>query len=217
MPKRHQSAKTTAKMKRKSDVEVKNQPSQIDPPKGKLGVMIPGMGAVATTFVAGVEAIRKGLAKPIGSLTQMGTIRLGKRTDALSPKIKEFIPLATLNDLVFTGWDIFEDNMYAAASKAGVLEKQLLDQIKPFLSSIKPRKAVFDHNYVKKLDGPNVKKGKNKMDLAEQVRADIREFRKSSGATRLVTIWCGSTETFLEPTAVHESVKSFEKAMLAER
>src|SRR5882724_9090816 len=163
----------------------------IEPAKGKLGIMIPGMGAVATTFVAGVEAIRKGLAKPIGSLTQMGTIRLGKRTDALSPKIKEFVPLATLNDLVFTGWDIFEDNMYAAAAKAGVLERQLLDQVKPFLSSIKPRKAVFDHNYVKKLDGPNVKKGKNKMDLAEQVRADIREFRKSSGATRLVTIWCG--------------------------
>jgi myo-inositol-1-phosphate synthase len=143
----------------------------------------------------------------------MGTLRLGKRTDARSPKIKEFLPLATLNDLVFTGWDIFEDNMYAAAAKAGVLDAQLLDQVKPFLSSIKPRKAVFDHNYVKKLDGPNVKKGKNKMDLAEQVRADIREFRKSSGATRLVTIWCGSTETYLEPTAAHESVKSFEKAM----
>src|SRR5690349_547504 len=187
--------------------------SSLQPAKGKLGVMIPGMGAVATTFVAGVEAVRKGIAKPIGSLTQMGTIRLGKRTDALSPKIKEFVPLAGLNDLVFTGWDIFDDNMYAAASKAGVLERDLLDQVKPFLTSIKPRTAVFDRNYVKKLDGSNVKKGKNKMDLAEQVRADIREFRKSSGATRLVTIWCGSTETFLEPTAAHESVKSFEKAM----
>jgi myo-inositol-1-phosphate synthase len=202
-----------AQTKTKTETQSKHHSSEIQAPKGKLGVMIPGMGAVATTFVAGVEAIRKGLAKPIGSLTQMGTIRLGKRTDALSPKIKEFVPLATLNDLVFTGWDIFEDNMYAAAAKAGVLERQLLDQVKPFLSSIKPRKAVFDHNYVKKLDGPNVKKGKNKMDLAEQVRADIREFRKSSGATRLVTIWCGSTETFLEPTAAHESVKAFEKAM----
>ena len=200
------SRKTTA------EAESKPQGDRIEAPRGKLGIMIPGMGAVATTFVAGVEAIRKGLAKPIGSLTQMGTIRLGKRTDALSPKIKEFIPLATLNDLVFTGWDIFEDDMYAAASKAGVLERHLLDQVKPFLSSIKPRKAVFDHNYVKKLDGPNLKKGKNKMDLAEQVRQDIREFRKSSGATRLVTIWCGSTETFLEPTIAHESVKSFEKA-----
>src|SRR5277367_2394553 len=187
--------------------------SEIQPAKGKLGVMIPGMGAVATTFVAGVEAVRRGIAKPIGSLTQMGTVRLGKRTDARSPKIKEFVPLAGLNDLVFTGWDIFEDNMYAAASKAGVLERDLLDQVKPFLSSIKPRKAVFDHNYVKKLDGPNVKKGKNKMDLAEQVRSDMRDFKKTSGASRLVTIWCGSTETFLEPTAAHQSVKAFEKAL----
>src|SRR3984893_11762741 len=159
--------------------------SEIQSPKGKLGVMIPGMGAVATTFVAGVEAIRKGPAKPIGSLTQMGTIRLGKRTDARSPKVKEFVPLAGLNDLVFTGWDLFEDDMYTAASKAGVLERSLLDQIKPFLRSIKPRKAVFDRNYVKRLNGVNVKKGKNKMVLADQVRADIREFRKSSGATRL--------------------------------
>src|SRR5580765_499102 len=201
------------RQKSASSETTKRNRNEIQSPKGKLGVMIPGMGAVATTFVAGVEAVRKGIAAPIGSLTQMGTIRLGKRTDARSPKIKEFIPLASLNDLVFTGWDIFEDNMYAAASKDGVLEKQLLDQVKPFLTSIKPRQAVFDHNYVKKLDGPNVKKGKDKMDLAEQVRADIREFRKSSGATRLVTIWCGSTETYLEPTAAHESVKSFEKAL----
>jgi myo-inositol-1-phosphate synthase len=143
----------------------------------------------------------------------MGTIRLGKRTDARSPKVSDFVPLAGLNDLVFTGWDIFEDDMYSAAANAGVLEKSLLDQVKPFLSSIKPRKAVFDRNYVKRLDGPNVKKGKNKMDLAEQVRADMREFKKSSGATRLVTIWCGSTETFIEPGAAHQSVKSFEKAL----
>jgi myo-inositol-1-phosphate synthase len=181
---------------------------------GKLGVMIPGMGAVATTFVAGVEAIRKGLAKPIGSLTQMGTIRLGKRTDGRSPAIKEFVPLAGLNDLVFTGWDIFEDDMYTAASKAGVLESKILDQIKPFLSSVTPRKAVFDRNYVKKLDGVNVKKGKNKMELAEQVRADIQDFKKTSGASRLITIWCGSTEIFLTPTAAHQSQKSFEKAMM---
>jgi len=175
--------------------------------------MIPGMGAVATTFVAGVEAVRKGLAKPIGSLTQMGTVRLGKRTDGRSPKIREFIPLASLNDLVFTGWDLFEDDMYTAASKAGVLEQNLLDQVKPFLRSIKPRKAVFDRNYVKRLDGSNVKKGKSKMELAEQVRTDMREFKKSSGASRLITIWCGSTETFLEPGAAHQSVKAFEKAM----
>ncbi|HTS56247.1 MAG TPA: inositol-3-phosphate synthase [Terriglobales bacterium] len=187
--------------------------SEIQPPKGKLGVLIPGMGAVATTFVAGVEAVRKGIAKPFGSLTQMGRIRLGKRTDARSPKIKEFVPIAGLNDLVFSGWDIFEDDMHTAATKAGVLERELLDKVKPLLGSIRPRKAVFDRNYVKNLDGPNVKKGKNKMDLAEQVRADIREFKKSSGAARLVTIWCGSTETFLEASAVHQTVKAFEKGL----
>src|SRR5499427_1102907 len=185
----------------------------IEAAKGKLGVMIPGMGAVATTFVAGVEAIRKGLAKPIGSLTQMGTVRLGKRTDGRSPKVKEFVPLAGLDDLVFTGWDIFEDNMYDAASKAGVLDQRLLDQLKPFLSSVAPRPAVFDHNYVKKIDGPNVKKGKSKMDLADQLRDDIREFKKTSGASRLITMWCGSTESYIEPTEAHQSLKAFEKAL----
>src|SRR6201987_4092502 len=149
--------------------------TEIAPAKGKLGVMIPGMGAVATTFVAGVEAVRKRIGKPIGALTQMGTVRLGKRTEGRSPKIKEFVPLAGLDDLVFTGWDIFEDNMFDAATNAGVLDRYLLEQIKPFLQKITPRKAVFDHNYVRKIDGPNVKKGKNKMDLAEQVREDIRQ------------------------------------------
>ena len=211
MAKRQKHASTGVKVSAKS--ESKQHDSRIQAPKGKLGVMIPGMGAVATTFVAGVEAIRKGLAKPIGSLTQMGTIRLGKRTDGRSPKIKEFMPLARLDDLVFTGWDIFEDDMYSAAAKAGVLERDLLDKIKPLLAAVVPRKAVFDHNYIKRIDGPNVKKGKNKMDLAEQVRGDIREFKTTSGASRLVTIWCGSTETFLEPTAAHQSVKAFEKAM----
>jgi myo-inositol-1-phosphate synthase len=203
-----------ATRKKSAKTEATNQgASDVQSPKGKLGIMIPGMGAVATTFVAGVEAVRKGIAKPIGSLTQMGTIRLGKRTDGRSPKIKEFVPLAGLNDLIFTGWDIFEDDMYTAATKAGVLERSLLDPIKPFLSSIKPQKAVFDRNYVKRLDGSNVKKGKNKMDLAEQLRADIQEFRKNSGATRLITIWCGSTETFLEATPVHQSLKAFEKGL----
>ena len=150
----------------------------IEPAKGKLGIMIPGMGAVATTFVAGVEAVRKGIAHPIGSLTQMGTIRLGKRTDGRSPKVKEFIPLAGLSDLVFTGWDIFEDNMYAAARNAGVLERDLLDKVKGRLSAIQPMKAVFDHNYVKKIDGPNVKKGKNKLDLAEQTAAGHPRFQE---------------------------------------
>ncbi len=188
---------------------------EIAPAKGKLGVMIPGMGAVATTFVAGVEAVRKGISSPIGSLTQMGTIRLGKRTEGRSPKIQDFVPLAKLNDLVFTGWDIFEDDMYSAARNAGVLDVSLLDQVKPFLSKIRPRKAVFDKNYVKKLDGPHVKKGKNKMELAEQLRDDIRDFKKSSGADRLVMIWCGSTETFIKPGKVHKSVEAFEKGLRA--
>src|SRR5216684_8136402 len=147
-------------------------PVDIVPAHGKLGVLLVGLGAVSTTTIAGVEAIRKGLAKPIGSLTQMGTLRLGKRTDGRSPKIKEFVPLAGLDDLVFTGWDIFEDNMYDAASHAGVLDQRLLEQMKPFLSSLQPRPAVFDHNYVRRIDGPNVKKGKTKMDLAEQLRDD---------------------------------------------
>src|SRR5690348_9967198 len=185
----------------------------IEAAKGKLGVMIPGMGAVATTFVAGVEAVRKGLASPFGSLTQMGTIRLGKRTDGRSPKIKEFVPLAGLNDIVFTGWDIFEEDAYESAAHAAVLEKDLLTQIKPFLKSIQPRKAVFDRNYVKKLDGKHVKKGKSKRDLAEQLRDDIRDFKKKSGADRLIMIWCGSTEIFLERGEVHSSVKAFEKGL----
>ncbi len=185
----------------------------IQPADGKLGVMIAGMGAVATTFVAGVEAIRRGLAQPIGSLTQLGTIRLGKRTDGRCPKIRDFLPLADLNDLVFTGWDIFTDDMYAAAFKAGVLERELIARIQPFLESIKPLPAVFDRNYVRKLDGPNVKEGKSKMQLAEQLRADIREFKRSSGASRFVMIWCGSTEIFLQPCAAHQSLKAFESAL----
>jgi myo-inositol-1-phosphate synthase len=212
MPKRPTSARSRVEVKQ-SHSPKKAVAGDIQPAKGKLGIMIPGMGAVATTFVAGVEAVRKGIAKPIGSLTQMGTIRLGKRTEGRSPKIKEFVPLAGLDDMVFAGWDIFEDNMFDAATNAGVLDRYLLEQIKPFLSSIQPHKAVFDHNYVKKIDGPNVKKGKNKMELAEQVRDDIRQFKKSSGASRLITIWCGSTETFIQPTAVHQSIKVFERAL----
>jgi myo-inositol-1-phosphate synthase len=204
----------TRRSNAKGSPDLKKRGTQIQPAKGKLGIMIPGMGAVATTFVAGVEAVRKGLAKPIGSLTQMGTIRLGKRTDNNSPAVKDFVPLASLNDLVFTGWDIFEDDMYSAASTAGVLERELLQQVKPLLSSIRPRKAVFDRNYVRKLNGPNVKKGKNKMEVAEQLREDIREFKKSSGADRLVMIWCGSTEIFLQPTSVHADQKSFEKGLM---
>ena len=141
----------------KSAQQKQQEPARIQPAKGKLGIMIPGMGAVATTFVAGVEAVRKGLASPIGSLTQMGTIRLGRRTEGRFPQVKEFVPLAALDDLVFTGWDPFDDDMYTAAKKAGVLENEMLDKIKPFLGTVKPRPAVFDRNYVKKLDGHHVK------------------------------------------------------------
>jgi myo-inositol-1-phosphate synthase len=183
----------------------------IAPAKGKLGVMVVGLGAVATTMIAGVEAVRRGLAKPIGSLTQMGTIRLGKRTDNNSPLIRDFVPLADLNDVVFTGWDIFEDNVYESAAHAKVLDKETLEQLKPYLQSIKPLPAVFDQYYVKRLNGTHVKTGKNKMDLANQVREDIRNFGKS--VDRVVMIWCGSTEIFLEATPVHASIEAFEKGL----
>jgi myo-inositol-1-phosphate synthase len=159
--------------------------------------MIPGMGSVATTLVAGVEAVRKGIAKPIGSLTQMGTIRLGKRTDARSPLIKDFVPLAKLDDLCFTGWDIFADNMFEAARVARVLDRDQLETIRPFLEGIRPMPAVFDQHYVKRLNGTNVKKGKNKRDLAEQLRADIQAYKKVTA--RQVMIWCGSPRSFLPP------------------
>ena len=193
----------------------KNTPTEIAAAKGKLGILIVGLGAVATTFVAGVEAVRKGIAAPIGSLTQMGTIRLGKRTDGRSPLIKDFVPLADINDLVFGGWDIFTDSAYEAAANAKVLDKELLLQLKPFLDTIKPMPAVFDHNYVKLIDGPNVKKGKNKLDLAEQLRADIRNFKKKNKCDRLVMIWCASTESFQKASEVHASVAAFEKGLAA--
>jgi myo-inositol-1-phosphate synthase len=171
------------------------------------------MGAVSTTTIAGVLAIRKGLAKPIGSLTQMGTIRLGKRTEGRSPLIKEFVPLASLDDVVFGGWDIFNDNAYDAACTAGVLDKDLLTQIRPELEAIKPMSAVFDQRYVKRLHGPNVKQGKNKKDLAEQLIADMRRFKAENNCDRLVMIWCGSTEVYLTETPAHATIESLEKAL----
>jgi len=188
---------------------------EIAPAKGKLGILLVGLGAVSTTTIAGVLAIRKGLANPIGSLTQMGTIRLGKRTEGRSPKINEAIPLVNLDNVVFGGWDIFEENAYQAARTAGVLEPSLLDQIKPELEAIKPMTAVFDQRYVKRLDGPNVKKGKNKKELAEQLRADIRAFKKDNNLDRLVMVWCGSTEVFMKESAAHQSIEAFEKALEA--
>jgi myo-inositol-1-phosphate synthase len=188
---------------------------EIAPAKGKLGILLVGLGAVSTTTIAGVFAIRKGLASPIGSLTQMGTVRLGKRTEGRSPRINEIVPLTGLDNVVFGGWDIFEENSYEAARTAGVLDVSLLDQIKPELEAVKPWPAVFDQRYVKRLDGPNVKKGKNKKDLAEQVRADIRNFKNQHGLDRMVMVWCGSTEVFMKESAVHQSIDAFEKALEA--
>src|SRR5436190_3320439 len=171
------------------------------------------MGAVSTTFIAGVEAIKKKIAQPVGSLTQLGTIRLGKRTERRVPKIQDFVPLAGLNDLVFGGWDIFEDNCYESAVNAGVLEKTLLDAVRPEIEKIAPWRAVFSQDYVKRLHGPNVKSGKNKMELAEQVMDNIEQFRVTNKVSRLVMVWCGSTEVYMKPEAAHASLPAFEKAL----
>ncbi len=182
-------------------------------PAGKLGVLLVGLGAVSTTFVAGVEAIKKGLGRPFGSLTQMGTIRLGKRTENRVPAIKDFVPLARIEDLVVGAWDPFEDSAYESALKAGVLEESLLHQLRPELEALKPMKAVFDKRYVKRLDGHHIKQGKSKMDLAEQLMDEIREFRSAHRLDRLVMIWCGSTEVFIQPHEVHQTLDAFEQGL----
>jgi myo-inositol-1-phosphate synthase len=187
--------------------------ADIRPAKGKLGVLLPGMGAVATTFIAGVEAIRRGHSKPIGSMTQMGTIRLGKRTDNRSPKISDFVPLATLDDLVFGGWDIFEDNAYESAKHAGVLSNEDLERVRPFLEGIRPMPGVFEPAYVKKLHGTFIKSGKSKMDMAEQLIADVERFKTTHGLDRCVAVWCGSTEVYREPSEVHSTLAKFEKGL----
>jgi len=189
------------------------KPASIAPPKGKLGVLIPGMGAVSTTFIAGVELVRKGLAQPVGSLTQLGTIRLGKRTEGRSPLIKDFVKLEKLENLVFAGWDLFPDSAYEAASKAGVLDPRHLEQVKPLLNSIRPLPAAFDPEYVRNLEATHVKSADTKYDLALQIKEDIRQFRKRSGCDRLVMVWCGSTETFHTPHAVHRTPGKLEQAM----
>ncbi|NLG61951.1 MAG: inositol-3-phosphate synthase [Candidatus Cloacimonetes bacterium] len=185
----------------------------IAPATGRLGVLLPGMGAVATTFIAGVEAVRRGMAEPIGSLTQLSHIRLGKRTDNRNPLIRELLPLASLDDLVFGGWDPIPDDAYETVVKAGVLEAKDYEPIADFLKSIQPMPAVFDRKYVKRLDGTNVKTGNNKRDLGEQLREDIRRFKEEKGCDRLVMVWCGSTEVFLKPGPQHETLAAFEKAM----
>ena len=191
------------------------KPAEIASAQGKLGILLVGLGAVSTTFIAGVLAVRKGLANPIGSLTQMGTIRLGKRTEGRSPRIADMFPIARLHDVVFGGWDIFEENCYEAACTAGVLEPALLEQVKSELEAIRPWPAVFDRQYVKRLEGRHVKTGKNKKDLAEQVIADIHRFKAEQGLDRLVMIWCGSTEIYLTESPAHASLEAFERALEA--
>ena len=185
----------------------------IEPAKGKLGILIPGLGAVATTFIAGVEAVKKGIAQPIGSLTQMGNIRVGKRTENHNPAINDFVPLAQLNDIVFGGWDIYEDNVYEAALHAKVLELPLLQAIKPELEAIKPMKAVFDQSYVANLNGVHVKKAASKYDLAMAVIADIENFKAINNVSRVVLVWCGSTEKYIEHEDIHATIERFEQAL----
>jgi myo-inositol-1-phosphate synthase len=186
---------------------------KIAAPTGKVGVLLIGLGAVSTTFIAGVEAVKKGLGEAIGSLTQMGTVRLGKRTEKRVPKIADFIPLASMEDLVFAAWDIFEDDAYAAATNSGVLEASLLQDLKAELESIRPMKAVFDPRYVKRLHGTHLKEGKTKWDLAQQLVDEIQQFQKEKSLDRMVMIWCGSTEVFIEQTEVHQSVEKLEAGL----
>jgi myo-inositol-1-phosphate synthase len=180
---------------------------------GKLGILLPGMGAVATTVIAGVYAVNKGISSPIGSLTQMGRIRIGKRTKNDQPLIKDLVPIHNIKKVVFGGWDVYDDNVYEAAVNAEVLEPSLLKKLKPQLSKIKPMKAVFDKKYANRLDGKHIKKGKTKMVLAKALMKDIENFKKENNCDRLVMVWCGSTEIYIEESAVHKTVKSFEKGL----
>ncbi len=186
---------------------------EIQEPKGKLGVLLPGLGAVGTTLAAGTLLIRKGHSKPYGSMSQMGTIRLGKRTENRVPKIKDFVPLADLNTIVFGGWDLFPDNAYESALHAGVLDKEDLDKVRPELEAIQPMRAVFDNYYVKRLHGTHVKEGATKMDLAEQLMDDMKRFKEDNKCDRLVVVWCASTEIFLDHDPVYDSLDAFEEGL----
>ena len=192
---------------------MRQKPAKIEPATGKLGVLLAGLGAVSTTFVAGVALCRKQKRRPFGSLTQLGTIRLGKRTDNRSPAIHEFVPLTAMDDLVFGAWDCFPDDAHQAALKAGVLSREDIELCAEELKAIRPMTAVFSRDYIRRLDGTHVKQGKNKMELAEQLMDDIKAFRKQTGVDRTVMVWCASTEIFLKPTEVHQSLAAFEKAM----
>jgi myo-inositol-1-phosphate synthase len=189
------------------------RPRTIAPAQGKLGVMLVGLGAVSTTFIAGVENVRRQRALPIGSVSQLATIRLGKRTENRHPKIKDFVPLARLEDLVFAAWDPIPDDAYTAAKKAGVLESEHIEPIAEFLRGIRPMPAAFDQNYVKRLTGTNLKQGRTKRELADQVRADIQRFKQEQGVDRVVVVWCASTEIFITPGPAHENLAAFERAM----
>jgi myo-inositol-1-phosphate synthase len=188
-------------------------PVRIAPADGKLGVLLPGIGAVSTTFMAGVEAVKRGLGAPIGSLTQLATVRLGKRTDGRAPLIRDFVPLASLSDLEFGGWDIYEDNAYEAARKAAVLDPSLLERVREPLEKLQPMEAVFDNEYVRRIHGPNVKEARTKMDKAQMLMDDIRNFQNRTGVARTVMIWCGSTEVFHRPSEVHQTIKDFEAGL----
>jgi myo-inositol-1-phosphate synthase len=191
------------------------KPRSIAPAEGRLAVLLPGLGAVATTLIAGVEAVKRGMAKPIGSLTQLASVRLGKRTEKRSPPIKDLVPLAELDDLRFGAWDVFPDDAYASACHAKVLEQDLVDKLREPLQAVKPMTAVFSPDYVRRLDGPNVKKAPTKRDLGEALREDIRRFMKENGCARGVMVWCASTEVYLQPSAVHAELGKFEAAMAA--
>lgn len=187
--------------------------NQVKEASGKLGILIPGLGAVATTLIAGVAAINKGLSLPIGSVSQLSRIRLGKRTEDRNPLIKDFVPLAKLEDIVFGGWDVYEDNVYVAASKAKVLEQGQLDQVKDVLENIKPMKAVFDKNFVKNLDGTHIKSETTRRELADAARKDIRDFKEQNGLDRVVIVWCGSTERYIETNDAFSTVAKLEEAL----
>ncbi len=189
--------------------------TNITPATGKLGILIPGLGAVATTMIAGVEAVKKGISQPIGSLTQMGNIRLGKRTENRFPKVKDFVPLAKLEDIVFGGWDVYSDNVYEAAMHAKVLEPGLLNSVRTELESVVPMKAAFDKQYAKNLQGTHIKTG-TRYEWAQEVINDIKSFKEKNGCDRIVLIWCGSTEIYYEPSEIHQSLAQFEAALEAD-
>jgi myo-inositol-1-phosphate synthase len=192
-----------------------NKKPSVLPAEGKLGILVPGMGAVASTFIAGVISSRKGLSRPIGSLTQMGTVRIGKRSEENFPLIKDYVPLAKLDQIEFGGWDIFPDNMFEVCVKAEVLERTHIDPIKEELAAIKPMPAVFSAKYIKNITGPNVKTG-TLWEKAQALRADIQNFKKTKNCARLVMVWCGSTEAYCEPASVHTTVEAFEAGLKAD-